>query len=203
MSKEIYLIRHGRTEFNRLGIWQGSGVDSSLDSVGKEQAERFFSTYRDVEFDLVIHSTLKRSKETVSPFIEMGRETHETALINEISWGDFEGKVHTDESLRNYKKVVEEWGSGQYESALPGGESARALELRLSNFVEELKELSQSKILICSHGRAIRGLLCVMKNEPMSAMENYQHANTGLFKANFYNGKFDFQTYNNIDHLEY
>ena len=41
-----------------------------------------------------------------------------------------------------------------------------------------------------------------MQNEPLSEMEKYDHANTGLFKATLVNEKFNFTTFNNIDHLE-
>ncbi len=30
MDKELYIIRHGETELNRLGIVQGRGVNSDL-----------------------------------------------------------------------------------------------------------------------------------------------------------------------------
>ena len=127
MNKEIYLIRHGRTEYNRLGIWQGSGVDSSLDNEGSKQAHKFFDCYRDHEFDMVFHSDLKRSKETVLPFIEKGIETIETPLIREISWGKFEGHPHTEESKATYKRIVAAWSREEYDTSFPGGESANEL----------------------------------------------------------------------------
>ena len=40
--KEIYIIRHGETELNRLGIVQGRGVDSDLNDTGRAQAEAFY-----------------------------------------------------------------------------------------------------------------------------------------------------------------
>ncbi|HYG15236.1 MAG TPA: histidine phosphatase family protein, partial [Bacteroidia bacterium] len=41
-KKTIYLVRHGETEFNRMGIVQGSGVDSELNETGRKQADLFF-----------------------------------------------------------------------------------------------------------------------------------------------------------------
>lgn len=201
MNKEIFLIRHGRTEYNRLGIWQGSGVDSSLDAEGLSQAEKFFEHYREQEFDLVFHSNLRRSKETVQSFIDHGVEAIETPLIREISWGRFEGHPHTTESISTYKKIVDAWSRDQYEFSFPGGESARDLEERLRDFVENLKQVKGKKVLVCSHGRAIRGLLCIMQKEPLREMEKYQHDNTGLFLAKQVGDAFDFLKLNNTDHL--
>ena len=201
MNKEIYLIRHGRTEYNKLGIWQGSGVDSSLDSVGNSQANNFYNLYKNINFDLVIHSGLRRTKETVRSFIEDGIEVKETATINEISWGHFEGKPHTDESIAAYTSVVKAWSQGKYEVGFPGGESASDLSERLSVFVEELKTLTSKKILVCSHGRAIRGLMCVMQGLPMKDMEKFEHANTGLFQAIFDGKNFVFSKINDVGHL--
>lgn len=201
MKKEIYLIRHGRTEYNKLGIWQGSGVDSSLDEEGRIQAGSFFQRYKDIDFDLLIHSELKRSKETVEPFFIKEIETLERSTINEISWGKYEGYPHTQESIDTYKSVTEAWSREEYEVGFPGGESASDLNRRLSEFINEIKKLTHKKILICSHGRAIRGLMCVMQGLPMKDMEKFDHANTGLFHAIYDGLDFNFTMLNNTDHL--
>ena len=50
-KKTIYLIRHGQTDFNKQGIVQGSGVDSSLNDEGHAQARKFFEAYHHINFD--------------------------------------------------------------------------------------------------------------------------------------------------------
>lgn len=47
MTKYIYILRHGETDYNRRGIVQGSGVDAELNEYGRLQAEAFFRYYRD------------------------------------------------------------------------------------------------------------------------------------------------------------
>ena len=71
-SKKIYLVRHGQTDFNLKGIVQGSGVNSSLNKVGRQQANAFFAAYRNVRFDKIYTSELKRTQESVRKFIEKG-----------------------------------------------------------------------------------------------------------------------------------
>jgi probable phosphoglycerate mutase len=67
-KKTIYLIRHGETDFNRQGIVQGSGVDSDLNELGRAQAEAFFQSYQNVNFDKVYTSALK---EHINLFINL------------------------------------------------------------------------------------------------------------------------------------
>ena len=55
---KIYMIRHGETDFNRTGIVQGSGVDSDLNQLGREQAQAFYEKYKDVRFDALYVSCL-------------------------------------------------------------------------------------------------------------------------------------------------
>jgi probable phosphoglycerate mutase len=45
-NKLIYIIRHGETDFNKLGIVQGSGIDSDLNPRGVQQAANFYAFYK-------------------------------------------------------------------------------------------------------------------------------------------------------------
>lgn len=201
MDKQIVIIRHGRTEYNKLKIWQGSGVDSSLDEVGQEQASAFYKAYSQEGFDLIVYSNLKRSKETVASFLTNSVKQYECADIREISWGFHEGKPHTDKSLAEYRAVIAEWANGNYDHPFKGGESALDLQKRVKRFVDWLVQVNAKKVLICSHGRTIRCLLAIMEGRPISAMEGYSHANTGVFKADLEDGNFNFTEMNNTDHL--
>jgi len=202
MDKDIYIVRHGRTDYNKLKIWQGSGVDSSLDAIGIEQSQAFYKSYCSASFDLIIHSSLKRSKETVQPFIDDGIDSLVVPEINEISWGFNEGKPHTSESLAEYRRVIGAWSKENYEVAFKGGESAADLAFRVGKFLGFLKTLTYHKVLICSHGRTIRAILSLMQQEPLLAMEKYEHANTGLFIGKQIDNKFSIDIFNNTDHLE-
>lgn len=53
MVKDIYIVRHGQTDYNLKGIVQGSGVDASLNDTGREQAAAFHKAYGNYPFDRV------------------------------------------------------------------------------------------------------------------------------------------------------
>jgi broad specificity phosphatase PhoE len=180
-TKQVYLIRHGETELNKQRIVQGSGIDAPLNERGRAQAEAFFRHYREVPFERVISSALQRTVQTVEPFIELGIPYSATPLINEINWGTHEGKESTPEMIAAYQRTIECWSDGDLDASLPEGESARELMDRLDTFIRKLAEMNDEKILVCSHGRAIRGLITLFKHAPASYMEEVKHANTGLY----------------------
>lgn len=201
-EKTIYLVRHGETDFNLRGIVQGSGVDSSLNETGRAQARHFFERYRETPFDLVITSGLKRTWETVSLFIDGGLpwEKHET--INEMSWGSHEGKMGTPDSIAEYKRIKDAWGTGDLDGRIGGGESAREMGARLEVFLRHLRERPENKILICSHGRAMCGLVTLMMGRPLDRMNELTHNNLGLWIADQQpDGNFVFHAENDRTHL--
>jgi broad specificity phosphatase PhoE len=56
MDKELYIIRHGETELNRLGIVQGRGVNTDLNDTGRAQAAAFYERYKDIPFQKIYTS---------------------------------------------------------------------------------------------------------------------------------------------------
>ncbi len=92
MVKEIYIIRHGETELNKLGIVQGRGVDSDLNDKGRAQAELFFNHYKHINFDKIYTSELKRTHQTVKNFIDLGLTWQKLSGLDELAWGLWEGQ---------------------------------------------------------------------------------------------------------------
>jgi probable phosphoglycerate mutase len=200
--KSIFLVRHGQTDYNLRGIVQGSGVDSSLNHTGREQAGHFYRAYREEPFEVVLTSALKRTWETVAGFIEDGLPWEKHADINEMCWGSHEGKLGTPDSIAEYQRVKDEWGLGQLDGRIGGGESARELGQRLERFIRHLQGRSEERILICSHGRAMCGLVTLMQGKPLSMMNELRHSNTGLWVAEQEaDGHFTFSLQNDRRHI--
>lgn len=201
-SKKIYLIRHGQTDYNKMGIVQGSGVDTSLNDLGREQARAFYETYGDVLFDKIYTSALKRTVESVANFIEEGIPHESLPGLNEICWGRKEGQRITPEEDAYYHYLLEEWRKGNTSLRIEGGESPEDVRSRLAVAIDHIFSHSEEKtILICMHGRAIRILLCHLLNYPLSYMDNFEHTNLGLYLLNFDQGKFTIELNNDLAHL--
>ena len=195
--KKIYLVRHGETELNRQGIVQGSGIDSSLNETGFNQAMLFYDKYKHFSFDKVYTSALQRSIQSMQPFIKSGVLHEKLSSLNEIHWGESEGKKFGGKNDEYYKDLVGKWKSGMLDFPLPGGESPTDLQLRLSealNYIMSKKK--EQQILICMHGRAIRALLCIMLNYPLTRMEIFEHTNFSLYRLFHSGSMFRIEKYN-------
>lgn len=100
-----------------------------------------------------------------------------------------------------YKQLISEWGKGNFNASLQDGESAKELAERSQRFIDSLKTRPEKLILVCSHGRALRCLMCCVKGQHLREMENYRHSNTGLFKVHW-DGKYTVEFENDTRHLE-
>ena len=104
--KQLYILRHGETDHNKLGIVQGSGVDAPLNETCRMQAMAFYEKYRELDFNLLICSALQRSYQTIEPFTAHGIPLERYPEINEINWGEHEGKKGDPQLIEDYRKVV-------------------------------------------------------------------------------------------------
>ncbi|MDF1864341.1 MAG: histidine phosphatase family protein [Saprospiraceae bacterium] len=203
MKKRLFLVRHGQTDFNLKGIIQGGGVDSSINEKGREQAQAFFEKYKNEDFEAVLTSKLKRTHQTVAPFLDLNLHWEQHGEIDEMNWGIHEGKKPEPSDVEEYKTLMQSWANEDYHARLEGGESAFELGQRLSKFIQHIKLRKEKKLLICSHGRAMRGLLCLLDGQTLSKMQNYEHKNTGLYIVDYQLDKFEFKLINDRSHFEF
>jgi phosphoserine phosphatase len=183
VTKNIYIIRHGETEYNKLNIVQGSGVDTDLNETGRKQASLFYESFGNHPFDKVYTSSLQRSQQSVAAFIQKGIPHLALSELNEISWGDFEGKAQSEEERTVYWKMIERWAQGDLDAKIPNGESPFEMQLRQKRALDKIMSGPEQEILICMHGRAMKSFLCLILNEPLTQMEKFQHRNLCLYQV--------------------
>jgi broad specificity phosphatase PhoE len=201
-SKKVYLIRHGQTDFNLKSIVQGSGVDTDLNDLGRQQAEAFFNAYKHIHFDKVYTSVLKRSQQSVQRFIDLGIPHDALVGLNEISWGTKEGHRVTPEEDEYYHYMLQQWQTGNTAIRIQGGESPNDVVKRMKPAVDYImKQEDEKTILICMHGRAIRILLCYLLNYPLKSMDMFDHTNLCLYTLNYSGTMFSVEMYNDTSHL--
>lgn len=182
MNKEIYLIRHGETDFNRFGKVQGSGIDSDLNDTGRAQAALFHEKYSQEGFDKIYVSELKRTHQTVEDFEKQGIIMEKHGGLNEICWGYHEGKAATSLDKTYYSWLMEQWRSGETGTQVRGGESPQDVAERQKPVIDLIfSREDEKRILICMHGRAMRILLCQVMNLPLKEMDSFAHQNLGLY----------------------
>lgn len=178
---EIYLIRHGFTDYNKNGIVQGSGIDSDINEEGAEQARKFYSFYKHLEFDGIYASTLKRTAQTLAPWLEKDIPHFHHEGLNEFNWGEYEGRKPKEEDRAAYRSIVESWQQGDWDVGAKGGETPNIAWKRAEGFFHQLfSNHMDQKLLVCSHGRQIRIMLHKLTGIDMEDASIYPHKNTGL-----------------------
>jgi broad specificity phosphatase PhoE len=201
-KQHLYIIRHGETEFNKLNIVQGSGVDTDLNEQGNKQAELFYSAYCNHPFDIVYTSALKRTHQSVKQFLNSGLKHIVLPELNEISWGVFEGQQQTEAQRMIYWETINHWNSGSLDVKIPEGESPVELQQRQQRALQQiLEDKTHEHILICMHGRAMKSFLCLLLDLPLTEMEKFQHSNLCLYHVSHTGNRFELVTGNNTEHL--
>ncbi len=202
MQKQIYIIRHGETEYNQRGMVQGSGINSSLNVTGRLQAKLFYEQYKDVPFEKIYVSKLKRTTESVAGFVNDGIPCEVVEGLEEISWGTQEGVAFTPETSTVYQQTTELWTAGDIHARIEGGESPVEVMARQKIAMNHILDQKEELILMCIHGRAMRILLSWMLGFPLTHMDNFKHTNTGLYVVNIEKGEVKLEVINRTDHLE-
>lgn len=196
---KLYIIRHAETEYNRKGIIQGSEVDSDINDIGESQANSFYEYYKDINFDKIYVSDLKRTFQTIRRFTENGSSYEKLKEFNEISWGVNQGK---SDDLEDYSKLIDTWLAGNLDNKFEEGESPNEMSVRLIKGFNKVLDDDYDTVLLCIHGRALRILLSKIIDNDLTKMDKYVHSNTGLYILEYKNGKYEILGSNLREHLE-
>ncbi|MEC7878270.1 MAG: histidine phosphatase family protein [Bacteroidota bacterium] len=195
----LYIMRHAETEFNRKGIIQGSEVDSSINNVGDYQAERFYNFYKNINFDKIYVSGLRRTYQTIIRFVNSGIQCEKLDEFNEISWGVNQGK---SDNLDEYENLIKTWINGDLDNKFKSGESPNEMSKRLIKGFNHVISEGFSTVLLCIHGRALRILLSKIIDNDLTRMDKYVHSNTGLYIIDSNKkGKYEIVSRNLRNHL--
>ena len=157
---KLLLARHGETEWNRIGRYQGQS-DIELSVVGREQARRLAKRLDSEAIHAIYCSDLKRARQTVEP-IAAGRQIDVTYCreLRELAFGDFEGKYY-EEIEKLYVPLEKQWRAGKLDDPVPGGESLAQLGERVKGFVGRLNNHnSEGTVLVVAHGGPLQMMIC-------------------------------------------
>lgn len=127
----IYLCRHGVTDWNRDGRWQGQ-TDVPLNETGRLQAAALAESLRGVPLVAVYTSTLQRAIQTGQIVARLhGIPLFHDARLREMHLGLWEGTQRADRA-RLDQQVMAAWRDTPRRIRPPGGESIDELDERVS-----------------------------------------------------------------------
>ena len=174
--KNILLIRHGQSEWNKLNLFTGF-KNIELSEQGIEEANKAGQNFKnlDIKFNIVFTSELKRAQETAKiilqnldqwNFLNNEGKIISNINLNERDYGDLTGLNKKETAEKFGEEQVHKWRRG-YSDQPPNGESLEDVVRRVTKYFEEvIKPAIQSNendnILIAAHGNSLRALLIVM-----------------------------------------
>ncbi|KAF8891243.1 phosphoglycerate mutase-like protein [Infundibulicybe gibba] len=94
VAARIYIVRHGETDANRMGIIQGQ-MDTALNENGRKQATLVAEALKSIPFDRAYASDLSRAADTAGAILLHHPELPLTRqeMLRERDMGELQGKV--------------------------------------------------------------------------------------------------------------
>jgi probable phosphoglycerate mutase len=188
-GRTLYLARHGETEWNRIGRWQGA-TDIPLSDTGRAQARALAERLRGRGIGRVHASHLSRALETaqiVAAALGLTAPAGDTRL-RERGYGAFEGLTR-DECAERYPGVWERYLADR-RSVPPGAEPQAEVVERITAAMHEIaggaaEDSDSGAILVISHGGTIRSFIHATIGMIPPPLDN-----GGMFRIRFEDGAF-------------
>lgn len=199
----IFIARHGETEFNRMNQMQGRGINKPLNKTGRMQAKAIADYLSDESIDHIFSSTLMRSMETAEIIAWIYRKEYKYyAELDEMNFGYLEGRPIED-IRSDLDEIHTNWSSGKINFAPKDGESpAEVSERILFRTNKIIEEHRGSNILFILHGRLIRVLLSEWLEYGLKNMHKVSHSNGALYHLKHEAEKFDPVYLYETEHLD-
>lgn len=206
MTLNLYLIRHGRTEWNIEGRLQGTG-DSPLVEEGIIGAKKTGQALADVPFVACYSSLMKRAQDTANYIIGDRAIPHfHHAGLNELDFGRWEGMKSVD-LYDNPEYWQMKQRPAEYQALSNGGETIAHFQQRVRNAFNEIVQLHPQggNVLIVSHGMTLTLLTAILKGLDWQDFRNEEkHSfvqNTAINIVKIEAGKTELVEFNQQAHL--
>ncbi len=160
MSTLLTLVRHGHTEWNALGRYQGH-APIPLSERGHSQARHLAAALTQGEKVTAIYSSdLPRCRQTVAPIADaLGLPVFYDPRFREMDYGHWQGLTRAELAALDADRY-EAYRADPFNAPIPGGESQRMLAVRvLAGLADILAAYRGGHVLLITHGGPIREIL--------------------------------------------
>ncbi|NJN15231.1 MAG: histidine phosphatase family protein [Oscillochloris sp.] len=200
----LFLIRHGETDWNMQGRWQGH-ADVPLNDIGRRQAALVAARLRDesVVFDAIYSSDLARAFQTAW---EIGAAVKVAVQLlpslREIDLGNWSGLTY-EEMREKYPTEIALLDQGQ-DIPRGGAETLAAMQRRVVEAVDAIAAHHKGECLaLVTHGGCIRMMLAHAERFAGDGFKRYPHiGNTSISVVTIVDGRWQIERVNDMQHLE-
>lgn len=169
----LWLVRHGQTDWNLEGRYQGH-ADIPLNEAGLEQARRLAEKLAGESFDAIYCSDLLRARRTAEFVAErLGMIVRPMCLLREINQGEWQGRFLA-EVQAEFGEPDPAAGEEVLHERAPGGESVAEVAARMKQAADQIAAAHPGeRVLLVTHGLALATLVCQAGGIPLQQV--YQH----------------------------
>jgi len=179
----FFLVRHGETEWNRLGRIQGA-TDIPLNDTGRDQARATGEKMQGRKWDVIVSSPLSRALETaniIASCIGLPEPTPVPDIV-ERNYGEAEGM--TGPELESFYPD---------DTPVPGRETREAVKVRVLAAIHSIAAANKGKnVIIVAHGGVIRAVLESTTGQAFlgeritnGSVHSFHHSDDGLQLVQF------------------
>ena len=199
---KLFLIRHGQTEWNRLGKYQGQ-ADIALSEDGLRQAELLAKAFPAETLNVIYTSDLKRALMTAEC---LERRYHcpiyPDAGLRELNFGDWEGLTYEEIATRWPQEVENLFGAPE-KLQIPNGETFAALQARAMKKLRAIRMENEGKeVAVVAHGAIAKTILTALLHIPLHYIWALRQDNTAVNIVRFDGDYMSVELINGTAHLD-
>ncbi|HCL26630.1 MAG TPA: hypothetical protein DHW65_09850 [Dehalococcoidia bacterium] len=175
---KFFLVRHGETEWNKLGRFQGH-EDIELNERGLAQAKETAVSAAHWGHSGIYTSPLIRTRQVADEMVKVAPvRVVEKDGLKELDLGDLEG-VTGEEMRQGWGDIYEAWRAGPHQVSMPNGESLGQLRERAWQAILEIEQQhsGDDSVVVISHNFAIRSIIDELLGVPL---ENFHRMSLSL-----------------------
>ena len=174
---KVYLIRHGKTQWNLESRYQGANGDSPLLKDSYREIELLASSLQRIPFEHAYASPLKRARITAQALLNhLNPEIPLTidSRLKEFNLGKMEG-MHFEDVAAKWPEVLKHFRHhpDKYDESLVEGESFLEVIARFRAAIEEYcRQYPNGNILVISHGAALNAAINALIGTPLAHLKD-------------------------------
>lgn len=199
---KLFLIRHGQTDWNRLGKYQGQ-ADIPLSKEGMHQAALLKAHFPADALDVIYSSDLQRAWRTATPLAEkFSAPLYPEEALRELHFGAWEGLTY-QEIAEGWPKEVDNLFGAPEKLQIPEGETFLALQQRAMAKIREIRAANEGKhVAVVAHGAITKAILTALLHIPLHYVWTLRQDNTAVNILRFDDDFLSVELLNGTAHLD-
>jgi len=197
---EIFIIRHGETEWNVGEVFRGR-IDIGLNETGIKQAELLAEYLSKIKIEAIYSSPLQRALRTAQIIAQPHNlDVNIATGLIDFDYGQWQGLSH-QEVRDKYKELYALWTKHPEQVRMPAGESLDEVRKRARDVVNSIIARYKRKVVLVSHRVVNKVLICALLGLDDSHFWNIKQDTCGISTFTYENGQFILTKHNDTSYL--